>query len=224
MLKGMILAAAAVAVSFASAAQRAEAAFTSADAWNAQLQAGPSQTLVPFPDYALVTQDAFGTVGPTQVDTSGQLRGSYGCDSRVNPCSGAYRLSYTLPFDIVGFSGTLLLRQFQTDVRPLLDVPLTRSAAGGFAYSGFYGDLFGPTNVITFLWSPGLLSTDDFGNIALTSAQVVLAPVPEPASALLLSGALLGVAGLSQRGRTWRHRRDGSGPGRGDSRYFSVSR
>lgn len=175
---------------------RAEAAYTSSDAWAAQLQAGPSQSLVPFPSHTLVTQDAFGTTTPRQVNTSGQLSGNYGCNSAINPCSGAYRLTYTLPFDIIGFGGDLELRQFQTDFRPPLDVPLTRTFEGR-AYSGFYGDLFSPTNTITFTWLPGLLSTDDFGNFALSSAQVVPAPVPEPASALALAGALL-LAGWSR--------------------------
>ena len=170
--------------------QRAEAAYTSSDAWASQLQAGPSQALVPFPSYTLVTQDAFGTTAPRQVNTSGQLSGNYGCNSAINPCSGAYRLTYTLPFDIVGFGGDLELRQVQTDFRPPLDVPLTRTLEGR-AYSGFYGDLFSPTNTITITWLPGLLSTDDFGSFTLRSAQVVPAPVPEPASALALAGALL---------------------------------
>ena len=210
MLKRLMLATTVVAA-FALVGRSAEAAFTNAEAWTAQLQAGPNQTLAPFPSYSLVTQDAFGTVGPTGFNTSGQLSGRYGCDSRIFPCSGAYRLTYELPFAIVGFRGDLVLQQAQTDVRPPLDVPLTRPG-GGYAYTGFYGDLFDATSTIAFVWQPGLLSTDDFGTFTLSSAQVVLAPVPEPASALLLGGALLG-AGLF-------HAR----PGRSGSRYFRVSR
>ena len=165
-------------------ATAANAAYTDSSAFFAQVG---NQSLVSFPSYSLVTEDSFGIKAPVQVNTNGQLSGDYGCDSRVFPCSGAYRLTYTLPFDIIGFEGNLQYSQAYGQETPIFDVPLGNSG-GGIRYNGFYGDIFGPTNTITLVWRAGITSTDDFGSFNLSSAAVIRAPaaVPEPASLAML--------------------------------------
>ena len=185
-------------------ARGAEAAYLARADWLAALPAQPSQTLLPFPGYSLVTQDAFGTTGPVQVNTSGQWTGQFGCDSRVFPCRGAYTATYLLPFAIIGYGGTLSYDFSQVGASPRiagLDVPTGEDPARGLTfndYNGFYGDFFAPTNVLTLSWPAGLRGTDDFTFFTLSSAQVVLAPVPEPSSLLLLGG-VLGCARLLRR-------------------------
>lgn len=166
------------------ATNRANAAYTNSSLFFSQVS---GQTIVSFPSYTITTQDSFGITGPLQVNTSGQLTGEYGCNSQIFPCSGAYRLTYTLPFAIIGFEGNLQYNQAYGHETPIFSVPL--GVTSGINYNGFYGDIFGPTNAISLVWRAGITSTDDSGYFTLSSASVVLAPavVPEPASIVLLA-------------------------------------
>ena len=199
------LAATVAAVAAFAPAQDAAAAYLVEAGWLAALAAQPSQALLPFPGYSVVTQDAFGTAASVQVNTSGRWAGRFGCDSRVFPCSGAYTATYTLPFAITGYAGTLSYDFSQAGFPPGisgLDVPDGSVPAPGLTlsdYNGFYGDLFAPTNVLTLTWPRGLRGTDDTTIFTLSSAQVVAAPIPEPSSLALLGG-LLSSACVLRRG------------------------
>ena len=96
-------------------ARHAEAQdYLDASDWSAALPSEPIE-ITPFPTYTAVTSDAFGTpghpglIGSSGADSGGSggsLTGSFGCYSPVYPCEGVVSITYTLPFQIVGFEGS----------------------------------------------------------------------------------------------------------------------
>ncbi len=201
-------------------------------AWNAAIGGAATS---PFPAHVAVAQDAFATYArgvPQEVtyttgpfgppvtrtitwilDTSaGQWGGSFACNSFAYPCLGAYRITYTLPFDIVGFAGTLV-QSLGTDLwpgLPFFETPEPACFAPDatdpyydctrlpLAFRGFYGATFAPTRSFSILWSAGLISADDAESFRLFGARVV--PAPEPASLPLLAAALGLLLPMRRRG------------------------
>ncbi len=197
--KHTMLSTAALSTLLALTTTSANAAYTDSNAFFAQLSGQANQTLASFPSYTLTTQDSFGISAPMLINSSGQLSGSYGCNSGIYPCSGAYRLTYTLPFAIIGFEGNLQYRQAYGQETPIFSVPLGNST--NINYNGFYGEIFSPTNTITLTWQAGIVSTDDNGGFLLTSASVIPAStaVPEPASLATLGLSIVAFGMLRRK-------------------------
>jgi hypothetical protein len=174
--------------------------FLNAADWSTALSGEPVELLA-FPAYTAVSTDAFSTPGASgsHAGGGGTFAGVFGCNSLIYPCSGAYQITYSLPFEIIGFGGQLAYNNGYLPTTPVFAVPLSPSNG----YDGFYGELFAPTDELTLLWSPGLLSTDSFANFNFANAQIVRA-VTEPAPLLLLTFGLLALGfhrGASARGR-----------------------
>ena len=165
--------------------------FLNGSDWTTALSGEPVEVL-PFPSYTAVSTDAFGTPGATgsHAGGGGTFAGAFGCHSLIFPCSGAYQITYSLPFEIIGFGGQLAYDNGFLSTTPVFAVPLSPSNS----YDGFYGELFAATDELTLLWPAGLLSTDSFANFSFADAQVVRA-VTEPGPLLLLAFGLL-VLGL----------------------------
>lgn len=188
-----------------AAAGPAVAGYYDPAAWFGALAARPDTVLVSVPGYSYVEEDAFGRYAPATVAVAGRWSGRFSCSPAVNPCLGAYRATYTLPFEIVALAGRLRYG-FGYHGRPTLsffDPPPPR-LSGFDDFQGFYGDVFAPTDTITVTWRDGLLNTDSASFFLLTEAVVVRAApiaVTEPATiALLGTGALL-LAGVVARRR-----------------------
>jgi hypothetical protein len=138
---------------------------------------------------------------PVPAGTSaGQLAGRFECHPFFYGCLGATRITYTLPFEIVGLAGMLDLYvpngQF-SDVGFFEFPNLSLSPDGHpFRYTGFWATTFAPTNTLTINWRP----MDGFSNFTLSDAQVVRAVrVPEPATLMLLGTALLGLLAVRRK-------------------------
>lgn len=169
-------------------------AYLDAANWLAALPNAPV-LIEPFPSYVALRTDAFGTWSAPS-SNGGAFSGSFSCHSLVNPCSGAYQITYTLPFEIIGYEGTLHYNNgWYYDSTRVFPVPIDELRL----YNGFYGEIFGPTNTITLFWPPGLRSLDSFAAFDFGMPKVVRA-VPEPASSIILISGLLGLS-LSLRSR-----------------------
>jgi hypothetical protein len=153
-----------------------------------------SYPLFNFSEYSVRSQ-------PVPASTSaGQLAGRFECHPFVYGCLGAYRITYTLPFEIVGLAGMLDL--YVPNGR-FSDVDFFEFASNSlspdghpFRYRGFWATTFAPTNTFTINWRP----MDGFSNFTLSEAQVVRAVrVPEPGTLALLGTALLGLLAVRRK-------------------------
>lgn len=174
---------------FAPNGVRATAYLSAAD-WLAALPNTPI-VIESFPTYTTVVTDAFGSKGPFANNNGGEFTGNFFCNSAVYPCLGAFQITYTLPFEIIGFAGDLNYANGWYATTPVFPVPLSLNPYN--QYHGFYGEIFDPTATITLVWKPGLISTDSFANFQF-DLPVVVRAVPEPAALFLFISGLLGLS------------------------------
>ena len=146
-----------------------------------------------------------GFLGPDpSASVPGGLAATFTCYGPIYPCLGSYRVTFTLPHQIIGLTGALHLAADYwpaPDFMPELD---GESIISGTAWkdpqsSFFFGTLFdAPRNTFTVSWTgQAQTNLDLFASFALSDVQLVT--VPEPASLALLGAGLVVLAGVARR-------------------------